>query len=77
MASWYIFTNTVGADPLNPSNYGTPQSSKPSCPGSVKICSVLADDDGFGHPNLTMPIQDDITRALQFSTDQTTAILRS
>lgn len=74
---WYTFIAIGGADPLDPNNYGSPTSIKPSCPGSIKICAIFACDDGFGRPIITQIIIIDIVRALQFGTDQTTVALRS
>lgn len=73
---WYTFSTTGGADPLDPLQYSSPVPSKPSCPGSSKICSILANDDTFGHPVITQPIVNDMVRALQFGADQTTVALR-
>lgn len=76
MAQWYTFTNASGATTDNPNNYSNPQDSKPGCPGSVRLCAILADDDGFGFPVITSQIQADISNALQGGSDVGTAALR-
>jgi len=76
MAFWYTFTTVGGADPLDPANYSGPQNNQPSCPGNNSLCAILANDNTFGHPVITNEIEDNITRALQFGSDQTMAVLR-
>jgi len=76
MAFWYTFTTIGGADPLDPANYSSPQNNQPSCPGNNKICAILADDNGFNHPVITNAVEDDIIRALQLGSDQTSGVLR-
>lgn len=77
MANWYTFTTASGADPLDPTNYSNPQPNKPACPGSARVCAILANDNGFGFPVITSGIQSDMTLALQTGTDQTTVALRT
>lgn len=74
---WYNFSTTGGADPLLPSNYTAAGATKPACPGSSKICAILADADAFGQPDITQPIINDMVRALQFGSDQSTVALRT
>lgn len=77
MAQWYKFTSASGADPLNPSNYSNPQPNKQTCPGSSKICAILANDNGFGFPVITSAIQSDMVLALHHGVDQTTVALEA
>jgi len=76
MPQWYTFTTATGASTSDPNNYSNPQTLKPGCPGSVKLCAILAEDNGFGFPDITSAIQTDIANAVNTGTDQGTAILR-
>lgn len=76
MAFWYTFTTQPGADVANPNNYSNPQSNQPPCPGSLKLCAILANDNGFGFPAMTTQIITDIANAVNSGNDTATAILR-
>lgn len=77
MPQWYTFTTLPGASTSNPNNYSNPQTNPPSCPGSVKLCAILANDNGFGFPVITSAIQSDIANAVNTGNDNGTAILRA
>lgn len=77
MPQWYTFTTTSGASTSNPNNYSNPQPTQPNCPGSVKLCAILANDNGFGFPVITSAIQSDISNAVNTGNDNGTAILRT
>lgn len=74
--SWYSFTITSGADPLDPNNYSS-ISPKPSCPGTSKICAIFATDDGFGRPVISQAIEDEMVQNLQLGQDGTLVLLRT
>ncbi|WGQ11540.1 hypothetical protein QG516_07710 [Pedobacter gandavensis] len=76
MPQWYTFTTLPGASTSDPNNYSNPQTLQPSCPGSVKLCAILADDNGFGFPDITSAIITDIANAVNSGNDNGRAILR-
>ena len=76
MCQWYTFTTAPGSDPLSPVNFSNPQPNKPTCPGNSSICAICADDNGFGFPNITSQLVDEIIFALQTGTDQSRVALR-
>lgn len=76
MPRWYTFTTQTGADTSNPNNYANPQDQQPNCPGSSKLCAILANDDGFGFPVITSQIQTAISNAVQSGNESSTVLLR-
>lgn len=76
MPRWYTFTTQSGADTSNPNNYSNPQDQKPNCPGHLKLCAILANDNGFGFPEITNTLQADIADALQTGIESCTVRLR-
>jgi len=75
MSQYFLRIN--GTDPNDPLNYTNVGSTKPGCPGSGKICSLLAEDDGTGHPIVTQQIQDQMVLALSSGVDQPLVLLRA
>ncbi|WP_342331909.1 hypothetical protein [Pedobacter sp. FW305-3-2-15-E-R2A2] len=75
MANWYV--RITGADPTLPASYTLVGINPPSCPGTGKICSIKADDDGTGLPIITPALQSEIAAALSTNVDQPNALLRS
>lgn len=72
---WYF--RTAGADANNPASYTLVGGSPPSCVGTTKICSIYANDDGFGSPDIDSTIQGQMVTALNTGTNQTQVLLRS
>lgn len=76
MKKWYHFTTQSGANPSDPNNYSNPQDLRPSCPGSSKLCAILADDNGFGFPLITSQLLTDIANAINTGNENGTVTLR-
>lgn len=51
MADWYLLGSCL--NPYDSSSYIFVGSTAPSCPGTGRICAVLADDNESGKPILT------------------------
>lgn len=78
MTQWYTFTIIAGASPIDPTNYSNPVPNKPSCPGSKKICAILSNDDGQGHPSdIDCLLINEMAYALQNGIDTTGVALRT
>jgi len=70
MAQWYLFTEEQGADIFLSDNYSYPVDAKPTCQGTNKMCAILAEDDGRGHPVFDRRLlARDFIRAIQFQSD--------
>lgn len=62
-----VYQLNAGGDPTNPLDYTQPTT--PSCVlGTDEICTITANDDGSGHPDLTVALKDEMIRALNFRT---------
>lgn len=72
---WYI--RIYGSNPNNPNSYVLVGSTPPECPGTCKICAVLASDDDFGHPVIDDDLQQQMITALSTCADQPRVLLRS
>ncbi|WP_342331910.1 hypothetical protein [Pedobacter sp. FW305-3-2-15-E-R2A2] len=75
MFNWYL--RHLCADPNDPESYTSTGSSKPSCPGSTRICAIFAEDDGTGRPIITPTLQSQMVTALSTGVDQPLVLLRS
>ena len=51
-------------------------SGPPNCPGSGKICCILACDDGSGKPLITTDLQSEMIMALNSGLNQPEVLLR-
>ncbi|WP_342331908.1 hypothetical protein [Pedobacter sp. FW305-3-2-15-E-R2A2] len=74
MSEYFLRINF--ADPNDPLSYTSVGSTKPGCPGTGKICSLLAENDGTGHPVITSQIQAQMVTALSTGVDQPLVVLR-
>lgn len=72
--NWYL--RLSGGNPDNPEHYIKIVPGPPNCPGSGKICSVLACDNGEGRPQFTMDLLFEMITALNSGVDQTHVLLR-
>lgn len=74
MKKWYL--RLSGGNPNNPEHYLYVGSGPPNCPGSGKICCILACDDGSGKPLITTDLQSEMIMALNSGLNQPEVLLR-